>query len=97
MDMMMRMTETMGPEFLVSDATYVQQQFQHGTIAMANLWASRAGAMNDEAESQVVGMMHTALGDELGAFFTGDVSAEQALVAVEASYTVAAQEAGLLE
>lgn len=192
LDMMMRSTEFMDPEYLVSDGTYVQQQFQQGTIAMANLWASRAGAMNDAAESQVVGligtasaplamdggapsttlwwdgivvatnisdeeadnafrlamegihpstvqaapdaaiwlidgyepsemsagaiatatanpappsypsttqmgMMHTALGNELSAFFTGDVSAEQALAAVEASYTVAAQEAGLLE
>ncbi|MEM7520829.1 MAG: extracellular solute-binding protein [Pseudomonadota bacterium] len=43
------------PEVLVSDSTYVQQQFQQGKIAMANLWASRAGAMNDEAESAVVG------------------------------------------
>ncbi|MGD9294029.1 MAG: extracellular solute-binding protein [Roseobacter sp.] len=43
------------PEVLVSDSTYVQQQFQQGKIAMANLWASRAGAMDDEAESQVVG------------------------------------------
>ena len=47
--------EYTGPEVLVSDSTYVQQQFQQGNIAMANLWASRAGAMNDEAESQVVG------------------------------------------
>lgn len=192
LDMMMRMTEYMDPEYLVSDSTYVQQQFQQGNIAMANLWASRAAAMNDEAESQVVGLigtasaplamdggvpattlwwdgiviaanisdeeadnafrlamegihpstvagapdaaiwliegytpndmsagaiatatanpappsypsttqmglMHTALGNELNAFFTGDVSAEEALAAVEASYTVAAQEAGLLE
>jgi ABC-type glycerol-3-phosphate transport system substrate-binding protein len=192
LDMMMRLTEYMDPEFLVSDSTYVQQQFQQGSIAMSNLWASRAGAMNDEAESQVVGLvataaaptamdggapattlwwdgivvaanisdeeaemafrtamagidsetvaaapdaaiwliegyepndmsagaiasatatpappaypsttqmglMHTALGNELPAFFTGDVSAEEALAAVEASYTVAAQEAGLLE
>jgi multiple sugar transport system substrate-binding protein len=43
------------PEVLVSDSTYVQQQFQQGKIAMANLWASRGAAMNDEAESQVVG------------------------------------------
>lgn len=192
LDMMMRLTDYMDPEYLVSDSTYVQQQFQQGSIAMANLWASRGGAMNDEAESQVVGLvgsaaaplamqggapattlwwdgiviaanisdeeadnafrlamegvdaetvaaspdaaiwlvegytpndmaggaiasatavpappaypsttqmglMHTALGNELPAFFTGDVSAEEALAAVEASYTVAAQEAGLLE
>ncbi|WP_246455701.1 ABC transporter substrate-binding protein [Sulfitobacter aestuariivivens] len=48
------------PEVLVSDSTYVQQQFQQGKIAMANLWASRGGAMNDEAESQVVGKVKSA-------------------------------------
>ena len=48
-------TQYLDPEYLVSDSTYVQQQFQQGKIAMANLWASRAGAMNDEKESQVVG------------------------------------------
>jgi len=55
LEMMKKLTAYMDPEFLVSDSTYVQQQFQQGKIAMANLWASRAGAMNDEAESQVVG------------------------------------------
>ena len=49
------MTAYMDPEYLVSDSTYVQQQFQQGKIAMANLWASRAGAMDDEKESEVVG------------------------------------------
>ncbi|UWR23226.1 ABC transporter substrate-binding protein [Sulfitobacter sp. S190] len=52
--------EYMDPEVLVSDSTYVQQQFQQGKIAMANLWASRASAMNDEAESQVVGKVKMA-------------------------------------
>jgi ABC-type glycerol-3-phosphate transport system substrate-binding protein len=55
LETMKAMTAYMDPEFLVSDSTYVQQQFQQGKIAMANLWASRAGAMNNEAESQVVG------------------------------------------
>lgn len=48
------------PEVLVSDSTYVQQQFQQGKIAMSNLWASRGGAMNDEAESTVVGKVKMA-------------------------------------
>lgn len=52
--------EFMDPEVLVSDSTYVQQQFQQGKIAMANLWASRAAAMDDEAESQVVGKVKMA-------------------------------------
>ncbi|MEM9795663.1 MAG: extracellular solute-binding protein [Pseudomonadota bacterium] len=192
LEMMQALTEYMDPEYLVSDSTYVQQQFQQGKIAMANLWASRGGAMDDEAESQVVGkvgsaaapiavdggppattlwwdgivvaknisdeeaeaafrvamegldsdmvtannddaiwliggyepsdmasgaiatatadpapisypstsqmgLMHTALGNELPAFFTGDRSAEETLAAVEEAYTAAAREAGLLE
>ncbi|MEO0939171.1 MAG: extracellular solute-binding protein [Pseudomonadota bacterium] len=180
------------PEVLVSDSTYVQQQFQQGKIAMANLWASRAAAMNDAAESQVVGkvkmsaapvamdggapattlwwdgmviasnitdaeadaafrlmmegldedmvtdnndaaiwlvagyqpgplaegaiatatatpapppypsttqmgLMHTALGNELPAFLTGERDAAATLAAIEEAYTTAAQEAGVLE
>ncbi len=180
------------PEVLVSDSTYVQQQFQQEKIAIANLWASRAGAMNDEAESAVVGkvkmasapiamdggapattlwwdgivvaknisdaeaeaafrvamegldeemvkanneaaiwlipgyvpgplaegavatatatppppaypsttrmgLMHTALGNELPAFLTGDRGAEATLVAIEEAYITAAKEAGVLE
>ncbi|MEO0861300.1 MAG: extracellular solute-binding protein [Pseudomonadota bacterium] len=192
LEMMKALTEYMDPEYLVSDSTYVQQQFQQGKIAMANLWASRGAAMNDEAESQVVGkvgsaaaplamdggapattlwwdgivvaknisdeeadaafrvamegldtetvqannddaiwlvagyeptemsqgaiatatadpapvsypstsqmgLMHTALGNELPAFFTGARTAEETLAAVEEAYTAAAEEAGLLE
>ena len=180
------------PEVLVSDSTYVQQQFQQGKIAMANLWASRAGAMNDENESQVVGkvtmaaaplamdgaapattlwwdgmviatnisdeeadaafrlmmegldtemvtanndaaiwlvdgyqpgplsegaiatatanpapppypsttqmgLLHTALGNELPAYLTGERDAAATLVAIEEAYTTAAKEAGVLE
>ena len=54
------MTGYMDPEYTISDSTYVQQQFQQGKIAMANLWASRAGAMDDPAESQVVGLVASA-------------------------------------
>ncbi|MDD9739573.1 extracellular solute-binding protein [Marinovum sp. SP66] len=60
LEVMKAMTEYMDPEYLVSDSTYVQQQFQQGKIAIANLWASRAGAMDDEAESQVVGKVKMA-------------------------------------
>ncbi len=55
LEMMKKLTAHMDPEYLVADSTYTQQQFQQGKIAMANFWASRAGAMNDPAESQVVG------------------------------------------
>ena len=191
LEMMQKLAVYMDPEFLVSDSTYVQQQFQQGKIAMANLWASRGGAMNDAAESSVVGkvgssaaplamaggapattlwwdglviaanisdeeadaafrlameglttdmvqanndaaiwlvngyqpsdmaagaiatataapapapypstsqmgLMHTALGNVLPAFFTGEMSAQDALTAVEDAYKTAAEEAGLL-
>jgi multiple sugar transport system substrate-binding protein len=45
----------MDPEFLVADSTVVQQQFQQGKIALTNLWASRAGALEDPKESTVTG------------------------------------------
>ncbi|MEM6460503.1 MAG: extracellular solute-binding protein [Pseudomonadota bacterium] len=60
LDMLKKLTAFMDPEYLVSDSTYVQQQFQQGKIAMANLWASRAGAMDDPNESQVVGKVKMA-------------------------------------
>ncbi len=60
LETMMAMTEFMDPEYLVSDSTYVQQQFQQGRIAMANLWASRGSAMDLEGESQVVGLVDAA-------------------------------------
>ncbi|TMM49464.1 ABC transporter substrate-binding protein [Sulfitobacter sabulilitoris] len=53
-------TAYLDPEYLVSDSTYVQQQLQQGKIAMANLWASRAGSVDVEGESQVVGKVNTA-------------------------------------
>lgn len=192
LEMLKALSAYMDPEYLTSDSTTVQQQFQQGKIAMANLWASRAGAMDDAAESQVVGkvegaeaplavaggapattlwwdgfviaanitdeeadaafrvaiegidtemvkahnddaiwlidgfvpgrlaagaiatamhdpvpasypsttamgLMHSALGDNLAAFFTGEKSADETLAAVDAAYTTAAKEAGVLK
>tara|TARA_B100000953_G_scaffold146809_1_gene121552 strand:- start:4157 stop:5371 length:1215 start_codon:yes stop_codon:yes gene_type:complete len=57
LNLMKELSSYMDPEFLTSDSTYVQKQFQQGKIAMANLWASRAGAMNNAEESKVVGLV----------------------------------------
>ena len=54
------LTAYMDPEYLAADSTYVQKQFQQGKIALANFWASRAGAMDNAAESQVVGKVKMA-------------------------------------
>jgi len=72
LETMKALTAYMDPEFLVSDSTYVQQQFQQGKIAMANFWASRAGAMDNAEESSVVGKV---------AFASAPLSAEGALPA----------------
>ena len=55
LEMMKALSAFMDPEYLVADSTYTQQQFQKGKIAIANFWASRAGAVNDPAESEVAG------------------------------------------
>ena len=57
LEMLKELSMYMDPEYLVSDSTYVQKQFQQGKIAMANLWASRAAAMDNAEESQVVGLV----------------------------------------
>ena len=57
LEMMKKLTKYMDPEFLLSDSTFVQKQFQQGKIAMANLWASRAVSIDDPKESKVVGLI----------------------------------------
>jgi maltose-binding protein MalE len=44
-----------------------------------------------------MGMLHTALGNELSEFLQGSESAEQALADVEAAYTASAKEQGFLQ
>ncbi len=62
LERMARLATLMDPEYLVSDTTFVTKQMQQGKIAMANLWASRAGAVNDPAESSVSGKVVMAAG-----------------------------------
>ena len=44
-----------------------------------------------------MGLMHTALGNELPAFFTGERDAATTLAAIEDAYITAAKEAGLIQ
>lgn len=53
--------EFMDPEWAASDVTYVQQQMQQGEIAMTNFWHSRAGALLDQEESEVVDQVASAI------------------------------------
>lgn len=60
LEMMKKLSAYMDPEYLVADATFVQQEFQQKKIAMSNFWASRAAKMDDPAESKVIGLIGTA-------------------------------------
>lgn len=60
LEMMQKLMAFMNPNVLTNDSTSVQQQFQQGQIAMANLWASRGGNMEDPKESKVVGKISSA-------------------------------------
>lgn len=62
LERMKKLADLMDPEYLVSDSTFVTKQMQQGKIAMTNLWASRAGAVNDEKESQYSGKIVMAAG-----------------------------------
>lgn len=190
LEKMKKLTAYMDPNYLSADSTYVQQQMQQGKIALTNLWASRAGAMNNPQESKVVdkvasapapsavpggkpattvwwdgvaiatnitpeqadaafrvalaglspemmeqhksdviwlikgykpdplsegaitslqegapaypvsvrmALIHTAIGNNIGDFFTGKLTAKQALMATEQAYRTAAKENGLLQ
>jgi len=60
LETMKRLTAHMSPNALALDTTATVQQFQQGQIAMANFWSSRAAAMDDPAESKVVGKIEFA-------------------------------------
>ena len=62
LERMAKLATLMDPEYLVSDTTFVTKQLQQGKVALANLWASRAGAVNDPAESTVAGKIVMAAG-----------------------------------
>ena len=58
LEMMKKLTAYMDPEYLIADSTFVQKQLQQGNVAMANLWATRATALDNKEESQVVGKVY---------------------------------------
>ncbi|SCZ61983.1 ABC-type glycerol-3-phosphate transport system, substrate-binding protein [Epibacterium ulvae] len=64
--------------------------------ASAGVFATAAGKTKPYPMIPFMGLMHTALGDELTDFLQGKETAEQALADVEASYIAAAKEKGFL-
>jgi len=59
--------------------------------------ATVAAGANPYPMLPYMGLLHSALGDNLADFLQGNESAEQALADVEAAYTTAATEKGFLQ
>ena len=67
------------------------------TPAAAGVAASAQAGARPYPMLPYMGLLHTALGEELSDFLQGNESAEQALADVEAAYTTAAREQGFLQ
>lgn len=67
------------------------------TPAAAGVFASAQGGATPYPMEPYMGLMHTALGDNLSEFLQGQESAEQALADVEAAYVTAARAGGFLQ
>ncbi len=78
------------------DAVWLLEGFKPGPAAAGVAETAQGGAAPYPMIPQI-GLMHSALGNELSDFLKGDESAEKALEDVEAAYRTAAKEAGFLK
>ena len=78
------------------DAVWLSAAYQP-TPASAGVVATAQAGAQPYPMLPYMGLMHTALGDNLAEFLQGSESAEQALSDVEAAYTTAATEQGFLQ
>jgi ABC-type glycerol-3-phosphate transport system substrate-binding protein len=78
------------------DAVWLMEGFTPGAPA-EGVVASVSSGTRPYPMVPYIGLMHTALGDELSRFLQGEESAEQALADVEAAYTAAARSQGFLQ
>ena len=88
----------MDPEVISANndaAVWLAKGFTPGPAAAGAAATSLAGAPPYPA-SKAMAVMHTALGDGLSAYMTGDKDADTALADIEAAYLTAAKEAGLV-
>lgn len=83
-------------EETMSQAVWLMDGFDAQPVNEGVLATVAAGA-NPYPMLPFMGLLHTALGDNLGDYLQGNESAEQALADVEAAYTAAAKEQGYLQ
>lgn len=89
----------MSPQMVAAhnnDVIWLIKGYKPGRLAQGAIASMLAGAPPYPV-SVPMALMHTAIGNNIGDFFTGRLSAEQALVAVETAYRTAARDAGLLK
>lgn len=78
------------------EAVWLANGFTPGPAA-AGVFATAQSGARPYPMIPFMGLLHTALGNELSDFLQGNESAEQALADVEAAYTAAAKEQGFLQ
>ena len=78
------------------DAVWLSSAYTPGP-ASAGVAATASAGARPYPMIPYMGLLHTALGDELSDFLQGNESAEQALADVEAAYETAAREQGFLQ
>jgi ABC-type glycerol-3-phosphate transport system substrate-binding protein len=76
-------------------AIWLIEGYQPGRLAQGAIATAMGGPSAYPSTTQM-GLMHTALGNNLPDFFTGAKSAEETLQSVEEAYLTSAKEAGLL-
>jgi len=87
--------EILGDEEVAKQAVWLIEGYQPTDAAVGVFDAAKAGTP-PYPMLPYMGLMHTALGNELADFLQGKESAEQALADVEAAYVAAAKEKGFL-
>lgn len=88
--------ELMADEDVRTQAVWLIAGYEPTPAAVGVFAAANAGT-KPYPMLPYMGLLHTALGNELSDFMQGKESAEQALADVEAAYTAAAREAGYLQ
>jgi hypothetical protein len=88
--------ELMQDEDVRTQAVWLVEGYEPTEAAVGVFAAAQAGTV-PYPMLPYMGLMHTALGNELSDFMQGRESAEQALADVEAAYVAAAQETGFLQ
>ena len=78
------------------DVIWLVKGYKPGRLAQGAIESLQAGAPAYPVSTRMA-MLHTAIGSNIGDFFTGKLTAEQALAATEAAYRTSAKEAGLLK